>query len=417
MFTFPSLQSVRSAIVLSLLIAVVVSSSFAFVLVPKRATALLGIADVSFTTIVANIPELAIQILSNFIYKFLMKLLEKAMAFVVAKIQKNFMIKNFLQYAAVLSNNKYVEDYLNKYISSPDARSIIRASIKSINQGGLGVSPPLLRRLQADADRYRGFRTADLTPNSPDYLEKLAKQADLWSSSIGWYYAYVDQGFKAKSEADRATALNIVTGAGYKSGYNKTGGSVVTVPAEIDHLVQERIGALMDALGSKGGGSITSAIANFVANFAVASLNSIIDKPDTAVYDEDRDFPSVVNPGYPPTFTLVAPGGVEVEQTGRPLLPRVPDFCAAGQQGSVRTDLGTASATASGGSGTGSPPPSGGSATASVNLNNGRMSVGDNSLPCGGQFSQGEANRSIDMLDYNPDNPPSDRELQFGPRP
>lgn len=406
-----SLMAGRNAIIVILIVVISVTTIFAYTLVPKRAEAFLGIADTTFNFTIGDIPEMLLEILQIAVARFLTKLLLKAVQYAEDRIRQGFMVKNFLKYDAILTNRRYLVDYIVSYIPPGPARRIAWESVRAYRQGGMQYYPGNSTYFKNAADQYRGYTLASLSPSDPNYLLKLANQSDLWSSDIGQYYAAVDNSFIAASQAERAAELNM-TSPGIKSSYNgeayvgtdtgyvESGKSdpsmnIATSVALINNTEQSIMNVLYGGMQSQLGGFMAS-IAMAVGNAIGDMLTSVL--TDGRVYEEFKDFAVLTRndatleeiAGLPAPLNQGTLSNPAYTRSG---LPIVPDVCK-GTGATASTNLGSGSVT--GGSvTTATSTATGGSA--SVDLSNGTISAGDPAF-CATLQQQQLAQQQLDTI-------------------
>lgn len=178
----------------------------------RPAQAFLGAGDT--TVIVGNIPQAIIEAVKkalaasfgNFISQFLDKL--------IAQIENNYRIANFLYYSDALVRGQYVNDYLNKYVSNPLDQQIIT---RFIPQFSCGASQGDLQAVfQAKAREYLGYDPANLNLRDPDFYLKLKRAGDFFASPQGWELYYQGLAAQAESAAQKAVDRELAS-SGLKS--------------------------------------------------------------------------------------------------------------------------------------------------------------------------------------------------------
>ena len=159
--------------------------------------------------------------------RFMLDLLNR----LAVQIQKAYTITNFLYYSDALTN-KYVNDYLNKYVTDPADKSLILNFIPAIS---CGVNQDYRSTFQSKADLYLGFDPSTLDPNDPQYYTKLARVGNFLSTPEGWDLYYQDAAAQAQSSAQQA-ALNELTSPGNKSARDIAGNIILTAQTTVDAM-------------------------------------------------------------------------------------------------------------------------------------------------------------------------------------
>jgi hypothetical protein len=178
-----------------------------------QANAVFGIGDT--TIIIGNIPQAIIeaikQALATAFARFATQFLDK----LIATIESNYKIANFLYYSDALVQGQYVNDYLDKYVGDTLDRSIITRFIPQFNCG-TGNQEELRQIFQAKAEQYLGFDPQAIDPADPDYYSKMLKAGSYLARPDGWKLHYEAIAQAARSEAERAVDREL-TSTGLKS--------------------------------------------------------------------------------------------------------------------------------------------------------------------------------------------------------
>jgi len=391
----PSTWVVIKKVTLSTIIfGLVFTSVFGFMLVPKRAQAFLGILDTEFSFVMVDIPRVAWQLIQTAVARFLKNMLFRAVEFVIDRIRGNFIVRNFLRYEAVLTRERYTCDYLDLYFPGMENELLRRHLIGFIdyfNRGGRAYDEDLGNFLNAKAEETLGYNPAELSPDDPDYYEKLSRQSNFWSSDIGWYYALMDQSFSVQSDAEKASELNL-TSKGIKTSFSKDAESMIkTAESEIYGLIMGYTQSFFDKLEGNSG-TLIAGIGNLIGDLSATVVNRVL--LGGYVLNEYTDFLSVNyscfrNISGPNKGKVIGPysrtdlidrGGLGGGTVAPPPLPSIPDFCRV--EGSAKTNLGQGEVTATGGTGGGTTGGTGGDASAEVDLSDGTITPGEDVDPC-----------------------------------
>lgn len=402
-----------------IIVALLTSVIFTYTLFPKKQTqALFGLADFTFTTETFSFHTFAMQLLEALVRAFLTKMINRVMGYIEGKISQYFIIKNFLYYKDVLSDRRYLTDYLLRYIPSAQGRAIVRRIINDFQKGGRGFNFGDFVFYSQQAQAYLGYDRNNLQANDPEYYAKLISQGDLWSTEIGQYFAYIDKSFSAKGSSDEAATTNM-TSHGYKTSFAIASEQQAFQAKQQVGLTESIVNGIADAMFDSvnpGGGGLATALGSFIGSMLADFLGTKLSCG--RIYEEGSQ--SYGDRGA--SLNIGNCADVSTESTGGPRIPQVPDFCSAAVSGSVRTDLGEATAIGGDASGTGGSATggsggmggdgsggsggdaSGGDATATggsieFDLNNGSMTAGvSSSTPCA-YFSPSQAEQGFRDMD------------------
>ncbi|MBI3232167.1 MAG: hypothetical protein HYZ51_03765 [Candidatus Doudnabacteria bacterium] len=233
----------------------------------KEAHALFGIGDVSIT--IGDIPRIIMDAIKEGLTASFSQFMGAMLNKLIAKIESNYLIANFLYYTDALVAGQYTQDYLQKYVSDQVDRQIIKRFIPQFN---CGVSPGDLRPIfQAKAKDYLGFDVKSLRPSDPDYYEKLARVGDFMSNPYGWEEYYEGQAQEAKSEAEKAAEREL-TSPGLKTPRD-TVNSVIAV--SVNNIVSASRASL-NSLMNLGISNAESFISSFVSQLTQNLVNKFV---------------------------------------------------------------------------------------------------------------------------------------------
>lgn len=231
------------------------------------AHAFLGIGDVSITLgdIPRIIKEAVEEGLVNSFSQFMGSMLNK----LIAKIEANYKIANFLYYTDALVAGQYTDDYLQKYVNDQLDRQIIK---RFIPQFACGENPEDLKPVfQAKAKAYLGFDIASLSPSDPQFYEKLNRVGDPLSFSAGWEQYYEGIAEQAKTEAEKAAERELVS-PGVKSPRDTTNAAIAI---SVNNIVSASRASL-NALLNLGQNSSKNFISGFVSQLTQNLANKFV---------------------------------------------------------------------------------------------------------------------------------------------
>lgn len=192
--------------------------------------------------IVGNVPEAIREgikqglaaAFANFATKFLDKL--------IAAIEKNYKIANFLYYSDALVKGEYVNDYLDKYVPDPVDRQII---VRFIPQFSCGSKADFKQVFKAKSYQYLGFDPENVDPSDPNFYAKLAKVGDFFASPNGWDLYYQDIAAQAQSQAEKAASQEI-SSPGLKSARDLVSNQIQKSLASINNAEAAAYIAVLD---------------------------------------------------------------------------------------------------------------------------------------------------------------------------
>lgn len=232
----------------------------------KTAQAAFGIGDA--TIIIGNIPqaiEKAIReglaaAFANFATQFLNKL--------IAAIESNYKIANFLYYTDALVQGQYVNDYLNKYVKNSLDRALVTNFIPQFN---CGQAQDLKEIYKAKADQYLGFDPESVSPKDPQFSAKMARIGSFLSTPDGWQLYYQDLALAAQSEAEKAAEREL-TSSGIKSPRDALGTQIAASLSSINSSIQ----AIMNAQLNLGVVNASEIISKLVSQVTYNLFNKFV---------------------------------------------------------------------------------------------------------------------------------------------
>lgn len=224
-----------------------------------EAHAIFGIGDVSITA--GDIPRLIMDSVEQGLVSSFSQFMSSFLDQMVQKIESNYMIANFLYYSDALVSGQYTQDYLNKYVNNTLDQNIIKQFIPqfSCNKQNQNLQPIF----QAKANQYLGFDPASISPDDPNYYQKLASVGDFMASPQGWQIYYEDMAQQTESAA-QAAADRELTSSGLKSPRSGINGGITT---SINSIVSGEKASL-EAILQLGIGNASSFESQFVAQIS-----------------------------------------------------------------------------------------------------------------------------------------------------
>ncbi|MCX6796875.1 MAG: hypothetical protein NTX98_00135 [Candidatus Doudnabacteria bacterium] len=235
----------------------------------KTAHAFLGIGDVTIT--VGDIPRIIMDAIQEGLASSFSKFMGSYIEKFVAKIESNYMIANFLYYSDALVSGQYVNDYLNKYVADSLDRQIVKKMIPQFNCGK--QDPNLKKVFEAKASEYLGFNPEEVSPNDPQYYEKMARVGSMFSRPDGfaWESIYEGMAQQAKSEAEKAAEKEL-TSPGLKTPRDTINKSI---NLSVNSIVSSERAAL-SSLMQLGSSNAKSFISSFVARLTENLMNKFV---------------------------------------------------------------------------------------------------------------------------------------------
>jgi hypothetical protein len=230
-------------------------------LIPK-ANAFLGVGDV--TIVAGNIPDLIRQAVEEGLTAAFTQFMGQFLNKMLAKIEENYKISNFLYYTDALVAGQYTDDYLKKYVSNSLDKKIIKRFIPQLSCGkdNLDLKP----FFEAKAQEYLGFDPSNLSVNDPNYYTKLNKLGSFLSTADGWQTYYEDVASQVTSEAEKAAERELIS-PGLKSPRDTLSGSIQVSINSIVSAQRAGFGSIMQ-LG-------ISSAKNFISKF-ISSLTQTL---------------------------------------------------------------------------------------------------------------------------------------------
>lgn len=233
----------------------------------KQADAFLGIGDVSIT--VGDIPRIIKEAVEEGLTASFANFMGLMLNKLIAKIESNYLIANFLYYTDALVAGQYTDDYLQKYITGQVDRQIIKRFIPQFSCGS-GASD-LAPIFQAKAKEYLGFDASSLRPSDPDYYEKLARIGDPLSFAVGWEKYYEGIAQTAKTEAEKAAEREL-TSPGLKTPRDTVNSAIAISVNNIVSASRASLNAIMNL----GIGTARSFVSGLVSQLTQNLVNKFV---------------------------------------------------------------------------------------------------------------------------------------------
>lgn len=235
----------------------------------KTAHAFLGIGDVTIT--VGDIPRLIMDAVQEGLAASFSTFMGSYIEKLVAKIESNYMIANFLYYSDALVSGQYVNDYLNKYVADTLDRQIIKKMIPQFNCGK--QDPNLKKIFEAKSREYLGFNPEDVSPNDFDYYNKMAKVGSMLAQPDGfaWKSIYEGMAEQAKTEAEKAVEKEL-TSSGLKTPRDIVNKSI---SMSINSIISSERAAV-SSLMQLGSSNAKTFISGFIAKLTENLMNKFV---------------------------------------------------------------------------------------------------------------------------------------------
>lgn len=244
-----------------------------FSLIPK-AHALFGIGDVSIT--VGDIPRIVREALQDGLESSFAQFMGQFVQKLLAKIEQNYLISNFLYYSDALISGQYADDYLNKYVADTFDRQIIR---RMLPQFTCGQTDEQLRAVfEAKAQNYLGFDPRGLDPKDPNFNAKLARVGDFLAQPEGWQLYYQDLARLTQSEAEKAVTREL-SSSGLKTPRDI---GQKSISLSISGIVSSQRAALNAAM-NLGISTAKNFVSQFVSSMVQTLMNQYVFRGATTV--------------------------------------------------------------------------------------------------------------------------------------
>ena len=229
------------------------NKSFVFI---KTAHAIFGLGDLTIT--IGDIPRIIMDAIKEGLVASFSKFMASFLGKLVDKIEKNYMVANFMYYSDALVSGQYMNDYLNKYVSDNLDRQIIKKFVPQFNCNK--KDPNLKAVFEAKASDYLGFTPDDISPSDPEYFQKMAKVGNFLASPDGWNLHYDDLANQAKSESEKSAEKEL-TSSGLKTPRDAVNHSIAS---SINSIVSGEKAAIQSMI-QLGISNASSFISAFVA--------------------------------------------------------------------------------------------------------------------------------------------------------
>jgi len=235
----------------------------------KEAHALFGVGDVSIT--VGDIPRIIKEAVEEGLTTSFANFMGSMLNKLIAKIESNYLIANFLYYTDALVAGQYTDDYLEKYVQDGLDRQIIKRFIPQFSCGA--GTADLAPFFQAKAQEYLGFDIESLRPSDPQFYEKLNRIGDPLSFASSWEKYYESIAEQAQSEAEKAADREL-TSPGLKTPRDTVNSAIAISINNITSASQASLNAIMNL----GISNAKSFISGFVSQLTQNLLNKFVFK-------------------------------------------------------------------------------------------------------------------------------------------
>ncbi len=243
-----------------------------FSLIPK-AQAVLGIGDV--VIIAGNIPQIVREAVEEGLTAAFTQFMGEFLNKMLAKIEENYKISNFLYYTDALIAGQYTDDYLKKYVNDALDKKIIKRFIPQLSCGASNAE--LTPVFEAKAAQFLGFNPQSLSVNDPEYYSKLNRVGNFLSSESGWRLYYEDMARQVQSEAEKAAERELIS-PGLKTPRDSIDGNIKVTINSIVSAQRAGFGAIMQL----GIGSAKNFISKFVSSLTQTLITQFVFKGATA---------------------------------------------------------------------------------------------------------------------------------------
>lgn len=235
----------------------------------KTAHAFVGVGDT--TIVVGDIPSIILNATKEGLRSAFVQFMGAMLNKLIAQIENNYMIANFLYYSDALVSGQYANDYLNKYVADNVDRQIIKRFIPQFSCGANAAD--LKPVFEAKAKSYLGFDPSELNPKDPKYFAKMASVGNFLASPSGWQIYYQDLADMAESQAEINADRELLS-PGLKSARDIVKNDVAKSVSSIVSAQRASFTALLQ-LGAQNAEGI---ISGFVAQLTQTLINNFVFK-------------------------------------------------------------------------------------------------------------------------------------------
>jgi hypothetical protein len=261
------------------------------------------VANAQFAvTIAGDFPRFMEQLLRSAIGAVVLNFAKSKITELVSKLESNYLIANFLYYGDAVAG-KYVNNYLEKYITDPKDQQMIQAFIPQFNCKKTNQED-IRKALKAKSLEYLGFDpSVPLDTSDPKFYQKIIASNSLRGDSEGYNLFYNALAQAAKVNAETAKQAELVS-PGKKSPIDeKLNAGIVKSVSYITNKIQAGLNSLFNILPSNAttGGP---AFGGFVVNVILGIVNQLIVKGAVTLKEQATCIQiPVVNPIIPGDFT------------------------------------------------------------------------------------------------------------------
>lgn len=256
------------------------------------------------TSIITDVPRKIEEFSRSALGVAIINFTRSALTKYAKNLEKNYLISSTLYYTNALVNTKYANEYLNKFVESPQDREMIKRFLPEFNCNRKNEEQ-LRRELRAKVVEYLGFdpKVGGIDPLDPAFYEKLGKVGDLQGDPSA-------SGYKIYYEALAGVAGAVANDAASKEQANK----LVKVPQSADlkgivmslDSISNQQKAATNALFNIPVANATTGgwgFASYMSNNTMAILKQFVIKGAVVVREQSACVPvPVLNPVIPGDF-------------------------------------------------------------------------------------------------------------------
>ncbi len=236
----------------------------------------------------------------------------------VQRIEKTYVISNFLYYNDALVQGQYVDDYLNKYVPNDLDKQLAKRLIPQFNCGSTDGTKGLDQVLRARAQDYRksiiGNGVTDSDYSSPGFAEKMAAMGNQQSFAEGWQQIVDGIASQAQSAAKDAAQQELLS-SGKKNARDATASQI---NSSIGAVENTQLAALISSIGIGSNNVKLGPVESVVKNIVQTLVNNFLFNGAQKSYKEqavcaalpsatillpkpsgDSTTPAPANDGYP----------------------------------------------------------------------------------------------------------------------
>lgn len=194
----------------------------------------------------------------------------------VQRIEKTYVISNFLYYNDALVQGQYVDDYLNKYVPNDLDKQLAKRLIPQFNCGSADATKQVDQVLRARAQDYRksiiGSGVSDIDYSSPGFAEKMAALGDQQAFAEGWQQIVEGIASQAQSAAKDAAQQELLS-AGKKNARDATASQI---NSSIGAVENTQLAALISSIGIGSNNVKVGPVESVVKNIVQSLVNNFL---------------------------------------------------------------------------------------------------------------------------------------------